>query len=116
MNKQVEEIKKEINEYKWNLELEHSLLEIIDVNTVFEILDKHNNQPDLKEDLKISLKETLTMQDLINQIKELQGFKSAFEELLDFYEIKLKDMYSKNDVMVLGRLKDLKKKYNLGGK
>lgn len=106
---QIEEIKNKLNNCV--------TVKIIDGEEYFNckqvdmILDKYNNKPDLKEDLKVSLKETLTMQDLINQIKELQGFKSAFEQLEKEYS-------GNSDIDIEIRTyiqQELEQKYNLGG-
>lgn len=94
----IEEIKKEIITIKDQMLKEYTIdltndktrefyyIQCLDM--VLRIIEEHSNQPD---------------------------YKSAWNELFNFYAIDLKDMYSKNDVMVLGRLKELKKKYNLGG-
>lgn len=97
----IEEIKKEIELY---IIKEHDDRYDEMVDNIFEILDKYNNQQTL-----------VTLKDFENVSNKLIDYQSAFNELFNFYENNLKGMQSKNDVMVLGRLKDLKKKYNLGG-
>jgi len=66
------EIKKELDNKKYKIINDLNVEGIvIDYDDVMDILDKYDNQPDLEEDLKVALKETVTMGDLINTNKEL---------------------------------------------
>ena len=49
------------------------------------------------------------IEDIKKEIEELQKYKNAWEEIMNFYNVELKDTMSKNDYFVLYKLKEIAK-------
>lgn len=47
------------------------------------------------------------------EIEKLLKYKKAWEEIMNFYKVELKDTMSKNDYFVLYKLKEIAKKYGI---